>query len=232
MPLYRFPFGTHRGKTLLKVPENYISYLRIDQNMAESMAGFDAALRLFDAGQPPVAPLPPLSFSQPEQVRPPLNAPARTSSSQQDAKRALFSTQDTAASPVEYRFDFGIHRGKTLTEVPSEYVIFLKKHGIVEGKPAVAVAVIKHERKKPQSAAPASSQPSKDPAEYRLKFGKHIGKTVSEVPDYYLRWRKSIDMLDDNEDLRHAVAYNDRLRKPAKRRAPKPKVRQVLKQYW
>jgi uncharacterized protein (DUF3820 family) len=39
-PLYRFPFGKYQGKTLLDVPENYIAFLHIDQDMAESMPGF------------------------------------------------------------------------------------------------------------------------------------------------------------------------------------------------
>jgi hypothetical protein len=61
--LYRFPFGVHRGKTLLEIPDNYSAYLRIDQNMADSMPGFAAVLRLFDAGKSTITPLPPPSLS-------------------------------------------------------------------------------------------------------------------------------------------------------------------------
>jgi hypothetical protein len=49
-PFYCFPFSKYQGKTLLDVPENYIAYLRIGQNMADSISGFAAVLRLFDEG--------------------------------------------------------------------------------------------------------------------------------------------------------------------------------------
>jgi hypothetical protein len=60
-PLYRFPFGAHKGKTLLEVPDNYIAFLHVDQAMAESMPGLADVMRLYDAGLPPVV-LPPPSL--------------------------------------------------------------------------------------------------------------------------------------------------------------------------
>jgi hypothetical protein len=60
-PLYRFPFGAHKGKTLLEVPYNYIAYLYVDQVMAESMPDLADVMRLYDAGLPPVV-LPPPSL--------------------------------------------------------------------------------------------------------------------------------------------------------------------------
>lgn len=55
-PLYRFPFGARKCKTLLDVPENYNAYLRVDQDMADSMPGLAVVLRLYDAGQLAIAP--------------------------------------------------------------------------------------------------------------------------------------------------------------------------------
>jgi uncharacterized protein (DUF3820 family) len=210
-PLYRFPFGTHRGKTLLDVPENYIAYLRVDQNMAHSMPGLAAVLRLYDAGQPPVAPLPPLSISPllPSQpiciVMPSSSASAKVSESHPAQTSAI---PPTPAPAQVYRFDFGIHAGKTLVEVPPEYLKFLKQRGIVEGKPALAVAVIKHERELLQNPPP-SSQP--DPARYTLKFGKHKGRTLSEIPNDYITWLKnSTTMCAENQALHDAILCHER----------------------
>ncbi|KAF9697974.1 hypothetical protein EKO04_004320 [Ascochyta lentis] len=220
-PLYRFPFGAHSGKTLLEVPENYIAYLRVDHAMADSMPGFAGALCLFDAGQPPVAPLPAPLPNRPEHSTPPSSAPARFSSSQQAENCDIISKDALDASSSSlYRFDFGIHTGKTLAEVPPEYVAFLKQRGIVEGKPALAVAVIRFERENAPSATAASKSRS-DPAQYTLKFGKHIGKTVSEVPEQYLTWLKTTKILHENEDLRNAVAHHERTRTPAKSKSAK-----------
>ena len=212
-PLYRFPFGAHRGKTLLEVPENYIAYLRIDQDMADNMPGFNAALRLFDAGQPPIVPPPQTASTQPSpRDVPPSSAPARMSASQHTTVHE--EPPSTPLSQGEYRFDFGMHAGKTLSEVPSDYINFLKQRGIVESKPALAVAVIKHEREHPPSASITASR--SDPASYTLKFGKHIGKTLQEVPSDYLAWLKSSNIYTDSHTLQDAFAYYERTHRSAR----------------
>jgi uncharacterized protein (DUF3820 family) len=206
-PLYQFPFGMHRGKTLLEVPENYIAYLRFDQGMANSMPGFAAVLRLFDAGQPPALPLPPPTMSQPSPSdAPPSSAPARIPASQPVSLQEPLSPMP-ASSQTEYRFDFGKHAGKTLAKVPSDYITFLKQRGIVEDKPALAVAVIKHERGQSRSAqVTTSSQP--DLATFTLKFGKHKGKTLYQVPSDYLAWLKtSSNLYNESQPLRDAIAH-------------------------
>lgn len=215
-PLYQFPFGAHKGKTLLEVPENYLAYLRIDLNMADSMPGFADALRFFDAGEPPIAPLPPPLPSQSERKSPSSSSQAQVPSSQQTRATGTPTSKPSDASPAEYRFDFGIHAGKTIGEVPSDYLDFLRKRGIVEGKPALAAAVIKYEREHASNTVPASSKSRTDPAQYTLKFGRHIGKTMSQVPAQYLTWLKTTEMLDDNEDLRNALYHHMRMQKPAK----------------
>lgn len=199
--LYRFPFGTHRGKTLLEVPENYIAYLRVDQDMADSMPGFSTVLQRFDAGLPPglppAPPPPPPPASQPKlQDVPPSSAPARTLASQPPSSQE--PPPSTPVSQSEYRFDFGKHIGKTLSEVPADYIDFLKQRRIVESKPALAVAVIKHERELSRSALVAtSSRP--EPTTFTLRFGKHKGKTIDEVPSDYVTWLKnSSDMYNES----------------------------------
>ncbi|KAF2819409.1 hypothetical protein CC86DRAFT_413103 [Ophiobolus disseminans] len=209
-PLYRFPFGTHRGKTLLEVPENYIAYLRVDQDMAGCMPGFDVVLRLFDDGQPPIAPPPimpppsPPSIEPTQTLAPSSSAPARVSVSQPVSIHEV--SPSTPSSQGEYRFDFGKHIGKTLTEVPPDYISFLKQKGIVENKPALAVAVIEYERQ--ASARCTTSQPAS--ANVTLKFGKHIGKTLQEVPSDYLAWLKSSSIYTDSQALQDAFALYER----------------------
>jgi uncharacterized protein (DUF3820 family) len=220
--LYRFPFGVHRGKTLLEVPDNYIAYLRIDQNMADSMPGFAAVLRLFDAGKPPITPLPPASSSQKTSNDAPSSiAPARPIASPHSSSTGLSSTPP-CASQTEYRFDFGIHTGKTLNQVPTDYLDFLKQRGIVEGKPALAMAVARHERLHPPAVQTSSSQD--DPARFTLKFGKHTGKTLDQVPEDYLDWLKSSNILEENRALRAAFAYYEKHSTTA-RGAPKKRKR-------
>jgi uncharacterized protein (DUF3820 family) len=124
-----------------------------------------------------------------------------------------------ASSQTEYRFDFGKHAGKTLAKVPSDYITFLKQRGIVEDKPALAVAVIKHEREQSRSAqVTTSSQP--DLATFTLKFGKHKGKTLYQVPSDYLAWLKtSSNLYNESQPLRDAIAHYERTNAPAR---PKP----------
>lgn len=95
-PLYRFPFGSYSGKTLLEVPGFYLSCLRIDQTMVDSMPGFAAALRLYDAGQPPIATLPLPSLSQPLQKTPKKNRAGQSTITPED-QNAVFSVY---GSPV------------------------------------------------------------------------------------------------------------------------------------
>jgi hypothetical protein len=82
--------------------------------------------------------------------------------------------------------------------------------------------VIKFERENLSSARArlASSQARPDPANYTLKFGRHLGKTLAQVPDHYVEWLKTTakEMLDNNEDLRDAVAHHERMQKPAKKK--------------
>jgi uncharacterized protein (DUF3820 family) len=235
---YRFPFGTHRGKTLFEVPENYIMLLRIDQFMADNMTGFADALRLYDAGLTPTVPLPlpPPSQSGPappqslpqglpplpqsvspasQSLPPPSSAPTRAPTTPSPSTQTPPSSTPSIAPPTEYRFDFGIHTGKSLSEVPPEYLTFLKQRGIVSGKPTLSAAVAKHEQ---------NTHLPPDPARYTLTFGKHIGEALSDVPSDYLTWLKKSHLLYENTALRDAIRHFERAVPAKRKRGSEPKA--------
>jgi hypothetical protein len=106
--------------------------------------------------------------------------------------------------------------------VPTDYLDFLKQRGIVEGKPALAMAVARHERLHPPAVQTSSSQD--DPARFTLKFGKHTGKTLDQVPDDYLDWLKASNIYEENRALRAAFAYYEKHSTTA-RGAPKKRKR-------
>ncbi|KAF2876088.1 hypothetical protein BDV95DRAFT_216581 [Massariosphaeria phaeospora] len=220
-PLYRLPFGTHRGKTLLEVPEHYIAYLLVDSSIADNMPGLGFALRLLGQGERPVRPAP-LAPSPTVQPEPPSSAPVQPlgssclptppvqrvqhdpPSSAPPQSQPLPQPADTQAptstpvAPEPYRLDFGMHAGKTLLETPFHYLSYLKQAGIVETKPLLAAALAQHERLYP----PAS--------QWRFTFGKHKGALVADVPDNYIDWLKASPLWSENADLRAAVVWHER----------------------
>jgi uncharacterized protein (DUF3820 family) len=151
-PLYRFPWGIHKGKTLLDVPGSYFSYLELQGNI-DHMAGLKEAIALFRQRKPPIdmlqAPQDRLALlevpSSPCRP-PPSTAPARAvaastgplpmsmphypdSLSQHSVASSTVPSPPvaSASSPEQYRFNFGIHTGKTISEVPYDYISFLKE---------------------------------------------------------------------------------------------------------
>jgi uncharacterized protein (DUF3820 family) len=113
-----------------------------------------------------------------------------------------------SSQSTQYRFDFGKHAGKTLDEIPAQYIEFLKRESIVESRPNLAVAVIRHEREQAQRSRIKSSQSA--PGTYTLTFGKHIGKLLRDVPSQYVNWqRTSCDVYQESKALRDAVTDYD-----------------------
>ncbi|KAJ8113340.1 hypothetical protein OPT61_g4506 [Boeremia exigua] len=280
--LYRFPFGSYSGKSFFEVPESYLSYLRIDQVMADSMPGFAAALRLFDAGQAPFVSLhvPPV---QPPQ-EPPCNSQASVSSSkerpikseadaqllasvpspprqphqreprikseanlplsqelpansqasvkqeqeqdehslalaqqrakelQEDNAKCLAVARQREKELQEYRFNFGMHLGKILAQVPRNYLDFLQENGIVATRADLAAAITSFNTK--QATDPPLTAPR--PSDYVLCFGKYKGQKVANVSRQYLEWLETTELLEQNPDLNKAVMYEMRTRKPPK----------------
>jgi uncharacterized protein (DUF3820 family) len=222
LPLYRLPFGIHKGKTLLEVPEQYIAYLRVDQNMTDMMTGLGGALRLLDEGKLPVANRPPLA-SQPPIIditptsvpnkslspQPPhaKSTPSRTSSIPQMSQTGPASSQ-TPSNDGCYRLNFGLHTGKTLHEVATEYISFLIERGIGESRPELAIAIVKYERERPAALAASQSNNVCDPAQYKLTFGKHSGKRLCEVPVPYVEWMRDSNLGADYPALRSALDHH------------------------
>jgi uncharacterized protein (DUF3820 family) len=113
-----------------------------------------------------------------------------------------------SSQSTQYRFDFGKHAGKTLDDILAQYIEFLKREGIVESRPNLAVAVIRHEREQAQCRRVESSQSA--PGTYTFTFEKHIEKTLRDVPSQYISWLKtSCDVYQESKALRDAVADYD-----------------------
>jgi uncharacterized protein (DUF3820 family) len=228
-PLYKFSLGTHRGKTLLEVLEKHIACLRVNQDTADSMPGLAAVLRLYDASQPPVGPLPPPSSPRISKDAPSSSTPLLRSASQ---PARLTTLPPTLPLLQAHRFDFGIHAGNTLAEVPSSYLAFLKLKGIVDGKPALAVAINKHEREIVENVQNALRRhPSPTPHRFVLRFGKYQVKTMEEVHSDYIAWLKSsTTMMKGNDNLPDAIKHHEQL-KGVSRANPKPRSYGAFRSY-
>lgn len=173
----------------------------------------------------------PPSSSQPiVQEAPSSSASARVSASQPMTVQERSPSVQPYTTQAPYQFDFGKHAGMPLSEVSVDYIQFLKQKGIVESKPALAVAVINHER---EQASISQQQPSQTTtSQYTLTFGKHIGDTLDEVPDDYIKWLKTSSSIhQDSKALRDAIANWDYIhpKLPPKsstkrKRAPPPRV--------
>jgi uncharacterized protein (DUF3820 family) len=170
------------------------------------MPGLADALLLLDHGELPIvgtqSPLP--SSQQMASVTPPSTAPAAVPRSSQPVQSEVSPSSQPSAL---YRFDFGIHAGKTIAEAPPDYIEFLRDRGTVDGRPALAAAVAEHERDHPP--LPSRSQTPSNPSQFRLNFGKHKGKLLREVPDDYLGWLHTSNLFDENAALRAALVHHD-----------------------
>ncbi|KAH7065794.1 hypothetical protein BKA63DRAFT_164923 [Paraphoma chrysanthemicola] len=192
--------------------------------MADSMPGLGAALRLFDAGERAFAPLPSPTSSQRAKVKPPPStAPARMIAAPGPSSTEPHSAISLSALQCKYRFDFGIHTGKTLDEVPLDYLEFLKKKGIVEGKPSLSMAVTRYERLHPLDAQIPSS--GEGLASFTLKLDKYAGKRLDQVPADYLNWLRSSNFYDENPEMRRAFAHLDNNKSKAVRGASQKRKR-------
>ena len=136
-----------------------------------------------DSSQPPA---PQLSASQPTPQPPSSQPPPRKQ---------------------PYRFDFGKHEGKTIAEVPPDYMAFLKSKGFTETNETLAAGVAEYERHHPPIGTPRKG-------EYRFTFGKHEGKTVAEVPSQYIWWLKTQTSIPkDKPELGAAIRQLERTQK-------------------
>ncbi|KAI4703586.1 hypothetical protein J4E89_010007 [Alternaria sp. Ai002NY15] len=106
-----------------------------------------------------------------------------------------------------YRFDFGKYTGKTIAEVPPSYMAYLDKEGVIKQRPDLAAGVDEYERHHPPIGTPQKG-------EYRFTFGKHVGKTLAEVPSQYIWWLKDNTTISrDKPEVGAAIRQFERTQK-------------------
>lgn len=276
-PLYRFPWGIHKGKTFFEVPEMYFEYLKMQGNL-DHMAGLKEALALFEQGmlpidtkafqatQPPqpcavpslntpppssapsrpvcmatfaptssfppmsalpmpspaVSTSPYLSNAPPSSsLPPPSSAPLRLDPPSQNIALSQVGPPPSSApapstaastSPADYRFNFGKNMGKMISEVPDDYIDYLKEKKIIETRPDLAAALEYFNRIYPPEQR------------YRLTFGKNKGKSLFEVPPNYIQFLKDNNVANSYVGLQAAMAYYDSRMTRAKPAATKEKA--------
>ena len=150
---YKFDFGKHRGLTFDEVPVAYIDWL-VQNGINVDRENFRAALDEYRGTQKAkVQPLSPTSQNAKRKRSfsgtglPP--SPAIVKKQRSSPQDSAFSKDDChiaqAAGPSSnlYRLTFGKHTGKTLEELPSSYIEWLLKNGILKSNPGLASALKK-----------------------------------------------------------------------------------------
>ncbi|KAK0247889.1 hypothetical protein LTR12_011675 [Friedmanniomyces endolithicus] len=117
--------------------------------------------------------------------------PTTTTYGYHDAERSNKKRTSTRS----YVLTFGKHAGKSLNDVPPDYVAWLKKGELIHKNADLAAAVADWDR---------------IPRVYRLCFGKHKGCTLAEVPPTYLLWLQDFDAPEGHEDLKQALKDHKR----------------------
>ncbi|KAI4658659.1 uncharacterized protein J4E79_006417 [Alternaria viburni] len=183
---------------------------------------------------PPPSSEPPASsqlsqMSQPQQAPPPPStAPSHYSlckddmpNSSQPPAPQLSASQPAPQPPSSqppprkqsYRFDFGKHEGKTIAEVPPDYMAFLKSKGFTETNETLAAGVAEYERHHPPIGTPRKG-------EYKFTFGKHEGKTVAQVPQTYIWFIKNkTTIMKDKPEVGAAIRQFERTQKRTETKA-------------
>lgn len=150
---YRFDFGKHRGLTFDEVPVAYIDWL-VQNEIRFDHAIFRAALNEYRGTQQ--AKLQPLLPTDPNPKRKRTFSQTGLPSSPALSKKHHSSPQDLTLSKNPnrvpeaagtssnlYRLTFGKHAGKTVDELPSSYIEWLMKNGILKSNPDLASAIKK-----------------------------------------------------------------------------------------
>ncbi|KAI9048278.1 hypothetical protein LZ554_008073 [Drepanopeziza brunnea f. sp. 'monogermtubi'] len=145
--VYRHTFGKHKHKTLQEIEAcdpPYIEWLR-GSFMAKNSEDLQKALQAHDAAKVPRSPasLPQMTGSR---------APPASQQSAAGNKRKT-PPQSDEQPRKKYVLDFGLNRGRALSDVPDEYVENLRERirsGAFTPKPALVAALEDH---KPSKAA-------------------------------------------------------------------------------
>ncbi|KAJ5038700.1 uncharacterized protein L3040_006380 [Drepanopeziza brunnea f. sp. 'multigermtubi'] len=145
--VYRHTFGKHKHKTLQEIEAcdlPYIEWLR-GSYMAKNSRDLQKALQAYDAAKVPRSPasLPHMTESQ--------ASPASQKSAAGNKRK--MPPQSDEQPRKKYVLDFGLNRGRALSDVPDEYVENLRERirsGTFTPKPALVAALKDH---KPSKAA-------------------------------------------------------------------------------
>lgn len=136
---YTFNWGKYAGQHFLQVPENYLRTIGGQLNIYEDKhPGLRAAFEYHRPGQgrnvpqQPRQPQPDLPASRP-MTRSQANRPTKAQRPQhpQNTARPAFPRSNIGAPSETYRFTKGPHKGRSLSQVPENYLRTL------EGMPAV-----------------------------------------------------------------------------------------------
>jgi uncharacterized protein (DUF3820 family) len=150
---YKFDFGKHQGLTFDEVPVAYVDWL-VQNEINFDRENFRAALDEYRGTQQAKVQL--LSPTSPNAKRKrsfsgtgvPLS-PAIVKKQRSSPQDRAFSKDDCQIPEVAgpssnlYRLSFGKHAGKTLEELPSSYIEWLLKNGILKSNPDLASALKK-----------------------------------------------------------------------------------------
>lgn len=173
----------------------------------------------------------PPSWSLPKSSMPPwpsqIQGSVRTSSASPPASSLPPSSLPLSSSQtprialpnaLTYRFTFGVHIGRSLAEVPLEYLSHLNDRGIISSRPDLTAAIADLQQQNPSLFAPP------DPSLYVLNFGSNHGMTLDSIPPSYIQYLKNEKISDTRPDLAAALKYFDRKNKKVqKERARKGK---------
>lgn len=119
------------------------------------------------------------------------------------------NTNSKAANQSNMTLGFGKHCNKKLHEIPIDYILWIKKNDVLDGKSSelkqemlrVWPDIFKEKlvSVKKQTNAADNNQQTNTGRQMRMQFGKHRGKLLHELPSSYIQWMKRNNVLDDKE---------------------------------
>ncbi|KAK5722748.1 hypothetical protein LTR15_005981 [Elasticomyces elasticus] len=226
---YRFPWGKHKGKLLSELTPEYLQWLTTECDAYNQNQRMQGAVQSFLASSSQSSLATPAQYTPVSRTIRPSSQPARLDL-QSGVELPPISSQDQA-TPTPYTLTFGKYAGKRVDEVPSYYTFASSQHTSetpsgsqatrmhlqpISGlQPTQSVATSSELNPTPLhtftpshvAGLPMPSQENQDPNEYVLRFGKHAGKRLGEVPPDYIAWLKKGDYIKNNANLAAAVEH-------------------------
>ncbi|KAK0307887.1 hypothetical protein LTR01_005219 [Friedmanniomyces endolithicus] len=217
---YALTFGKHVGKTIHQVPLYYAAWLKSDciaysvnQPDAEP-DGAGSRFTTYPTDATSYSGAPGLQYYTQQDSGPAATrfqskrTPIQSKPTPQPPPTVTMSPMTqifpATSAPVPegpYVLTFCKHAGKSLNDVPPEYISWLKKGELITRNADLAAAVAGWDR---------------IPRVYRLCFGKHKGCTLAEVPPTYLLWLEDFDAPEGHEDLKQALKDHKRVNAEAR----------------